>query len=603
MDLTKYNHDFPAVRNAHRPFVLEEQGTLSRHWDALRRRIWTVVAITAAVSVLTLLFVLPRTPMYQGKAKLEIQGLNENFLNLHDVNPNASSSGSGSIADTFMQTQIEVLQSDSLLERVIGKLNLLDTPEFSQPSRISKTLARMGIKSSKKPTVQSILPQVSKNLLIRPTRQTSIIEVTYDSSDPRTAADFTNTLISEYMEQELQFRFKQSQHTREWLGGQLSDSKKQLEKSEREWQTYARDAGLLFTSETNNVAEEKLRQIQAELSKVQADRMAQESLYNMAISNSADSLPAVLDNGPLREYQMRLADLRRQRADLNSTLTPRNSRVLRLDAQIAELEATLVRERGNVVNRIKNEFEAAKERENLLSKAYSRQTQILSAQGSKGIRYNTLKREVESNRSLYEGMLQKVKEAGVASAIQPSSVRVVDPARTPENPYKPKKLLDTGLGVLAGLILSLSFIVVREGTDRTFHLPGRSRSYLNVPELGVVPSHTSQGQAPVSRATRTRSIRSHVSSIYGDVTDDSADLLDLKRTELAALASQSPAMTDSFRAIVTSILFSAGSAPPRHRSQQPKSRRRKDDDGQQSQHRPCQDWPSRFNYRCRLPQT
>ena len=129
-------------------------------------------------------------------------------------------------------------------------------------------------------------------------------------------------------------------------------------------------------------------------------------------------------------------------------------------------------------------------REKLLTADYSAQSKFVSDQSEKAIHYGILKREVETGRQLYDGMLQKVKEYGIASAMQASSVRVVDPAEAPGFPYKPDYPRNAGLGLLAGMFLGVAFVIVRERADRSIQAPGEVSQYMDAPELGIIPSAT-----------------------------------------------------------------------------------------------------------------
>ena len=183
-----------------------------------------------------------------------------------------------------------------------------------------------------------------------------------------------------------------------------------------------------------------------------------------------------------------MTDLRRQQAELAATYTPEHSKVKRVSAQIAEIEAAIDRERGRALERIRNEFQAAARREGLLAADYRRQSAFVSEQGQKAIQYNILKGEVETTRQLYDSLLQKVKEAGVASAIRASNIRLVDPAQPPRRPYRPRHLVNAALGLLLGLFGGVLLVLVGEQIDRSIKQPGDSMLYMNLPELGIIPN-------------------------------------------------------------------------------------------------------------------
>ncbi|MGH9680444.1 MAG: GumC family protein, partial [Candidatus Acidiferrales bacterium] len=315
--------------------VIEEPGPslLLEYLKILRRRKGTLILIVFLGLLASLLLTLPQTPIYQARGSVEIQSLNDNFLNMRNVNPTADG-GSSSAPEADLNTQAKILQSDSLLELVIAKLNLgkrLFPDEGT--SRIAAWRQALGLRvGHQEASREKILAAVTKNLKVSNDADTRLIEIRYDSSDPLLASQFVNTLISEFVEQNLESHWKTSQQTGEWLTRQMEDVKIKLEKSEDDLQSYASASGLLFTSEKDNVADDKLHQLQDDLSKAHADRVAAQSRFELASTSSPDSLPEVLDDPTLKEYQVKLTDLRRQLAEISSTLTPAHPAVKRVQA-------------------------------------------------------------------------------------------------------------------------------------------------------------------------------------------------------------------------------------------------------------------------------
>ena len=211
----------------------------------------------------------------------------------------------------------------------------------------------------------------------------------------------------------------------------------------------------------------------------------------------------MLDDKTLGEYQVRLTDLRRQLAELSSSLTPAHPSVQKVQAQVTTLESALENERANNVQRIRNEYQSARRRENLLSTNYASQASLVSEQAAKVAHYNILKRDVDTNRELYDSLLRNVQEAGMTSALRSSNIRVVDPATPPVRPYKPSFALNMGLGLLAGAFFGMAFVVMRERADQSIKSPGEAALYLDVPELGVIPAADAEG----SRLFATTTIR------------------------------------------------------------------------------------------------
>jgi succinoglycan biosynthesis transport protein ExoP len=450
------------------------------YWHILIRHKITLLYFALAGLLAAILFSLAQTPLYRARTSLEIQDFNDDFLDMKSVDP--TSTGNYLTAQSYFQTQIKMLQSESLIEQVIDKLNL----ENVQPvSRWRRLLGSSN--SSRLPNKDGLILQAKDNLTVRAAGETRLLEVLYDSPDPKLAADFANTLVSEFTEQSQEMRWKSTQRTAEWLTSHLDEMKAKLEHSEAQLQDYARTSGLTITSEKDNVAEIRLKELQEELSKAQAERVAKQSKLEEAKSKPADSLPEMLEDPTLREYRLKLTDLQRQLVELSATLTPAHYKVQRVRAQIAELQSAIEIERRNILGRIGSEYSAALRRERLLSERYAEQEKIVADQSSESIHYNMLKREVDSSRQLYESMLQRVKQAGLAAAMRASNVLVVDRAKPPLLPYRPRLLMNSALGLFSGVFLGVGLILLRERLDGRIRAPGDVQIYLNLPELGVIP--------------------------------------------------------------------------------------------------------------------
>jgi capsular exopolysaccharide synthesis family protein len=529
--------------------VIESAGPgLPEYLQILKSRKGTLLLIISLCVLGSLLYTLPQTPVYEARALIEMQSPNENFLNMRNVSPTADDGGSSASGyDIQIQTQAKILQSDTLLGRVITKLDIEDKlfQEHGSGRQVAwrKTLGLSGNKQL--PTREKVLAEVSRNLKVSIDANTRLLEIRYDSYDPQLASDFVNTLASEYVQMDIESHLKTNQQTGQWLTQQMEDIRMKLEKSDDALQNYAQATGLMFTSEKDNVAEEKLRQFQEELSKAQGDRVVSQSKYELASKATAESLPEVLDDPTLKEYQVKLTDLRRQLAEISSSLTPEHPAVQKVQAQVTTLEQALDHERANVIQRIWNEYESAKRRENLLATNYTTQASQVSEQAAKVAHYNILKNEVDSDRQLYNSMLQNVQQASMSSALSASNVRVVDSAVPPSHPYKPNLPLNSALGLLGGVFFGLAFVVVQVRADRSIQGPGDTTIYLDVPELGAIPSANAAGNRLFAYYQKGKSPENKKSLLSQPV-----------RVELITSSKKPSVIADSFRATLTSILYS-----------------------------------------------
>ncbi len=529
-----------------------ESGGLIEYWRILRRHKGSWIIFAFAGALLGFLLTLPQTPLYQARTSVEIIGLNDNFLNFKQVSPVAQTGATSETAD--IQTQIKILQSESLLDRVSSKLKV-EMPTADASGRVSAWRKVLNLpEPSPGDALEQALKQAAKSLTVRTSGQTRIIEVTIDSVNPQLAARFANTLANEFIEQNLESRWKTTQRTSDWLARQLDDMRIKLERSEDALQAYARQSGLLFTDEKTSVSEEKLRQLQQELSAATGDRIARQSRYEMAQHSSPDALPDVLNDDGLRDVQAKMTDLRRQIAQLSATYTPEYKSLKRAQAELASLEAAFQHDRAAILKRIKNEYDEASRKEKLLASAYQVQTAQVTGEGEKSIQYKILKREADSNRQLYDSMLQQLKESTIASAMRASNVRVVDPAAVPGRPYKPKILNSAALGWLVGIFLGAAFIVMRENADRTIQQPGDSAQYLNLPELGIIPSAKFESKRKLQSEPRVMAAAAGSSCVALAIPGQVGHL---DKVELVTWQRKPSLIAESFRSTLMSILFAA----------------------------------------------
>ena len=525
--------------NSHESPLIDHSGSfgLLDYWRILRRHKPTWALITFVGGLIGIVITLPQTPVYQAHLSLEIVGLNQNFMNMKEASPTSDSTAAADVID--IQTQIKLLQSTHLMDRVVAKLDSSATiappkSRFETFSKLLKLPDSTKLESSK----HAALVAAADSLRVRVAPQTRVLEVTVDSPDPQIASQFANTLASEFKKQTLEDRWQSTQDTSDWLSQQLQGMRIKLEQSDSKLQDYAHSAGILFTGAEGktNVSEEKLSQLQQQLSSATADRIAKQSRYELAQTTPPDALPDVLNDLSLRDVHMKINELKRQIAELSAVYTPDYAKVKRAQADLVQLQESFNQDRATILDRIKNDYQESARRESLLSAAYETQNAEVSGQGEKLIQYNILKRDADSNRQLYDSMLQQLKQSTIASAISASNVRVVDPAIPPIRPYKPDLPHSALIGLLGGLFLGAAFIVMRDRADVTIQQPSQAPMFAHVPELGIIPS--SKADAPSALPLGTNSSRE-------------------PNVELITLDPKPSPVSEAFRSTLVSILFTA----------------------------------------------
>jgi capsular exopolysaccharide synthesis family protein len=504
--------------------------------EFIRRHYRLFLATTLLGLIVAYAITKSQPAVYRAATSIEIQDFNENFLNLKEVSPFSAPPQSSSTND--LQTQVRILESSSLIERVLNQL----PPEKTQPPAGLRAWALRLLGSRTAPVSHDdLIDNAARNLAVRQSPQARIVDVTYDSEDASYAAAFVNRLTQQYIDQSVESRLEISKGTTALLGRQLGDLRKQLEESEKRLTEYAHASGLLAADGEHRPAEDQLRQIQENLSKAQENRIIRQARMETAVQTPVEAVEAPVGS-TLRDYQSKLTDLRRQRADLVAVYTPDFDGVKRLDGQIHALESALRSENAAILQGIQSDYNDSLRREKLLENSYLQQIGRVSAQAESTIQYGILKREVDTNREVYNNMLQRAAEARVASAMRASNARMVDPAKTPRLPYKPNAVLNLLWGGTAGLLFGLLLGTGRERYDRRIKSPGDLGVHLSVPELGVVPKISALSPGPSTALWL---------SPRGAERKDPSDEIALATWNRC----KSP-VADAFRGIVTSIVFS-----------------------------------------------
>jgi len=545
-----------------------ETPDLRAYWRVIRKRRWTILMMFSVLFTVVLIWTLKQKPIYLAHALLEIQRENPDIPNLKELFELET------VSDTYLETQYKVLRSENLARRVINQLRLNKLAEFNPPqgwwtrwghagNKVSapQTFAAESASDEDPDAYQTTLKRFQDLLSVQPLRRSRLVDVSFESQDPNLAARVVNTLSANYIERNLEARWQATEKASEWLSQQLRELKAKLEKSEDELQTYARKNGLLFleTEKGNaeNIVNERLRQLQEELTKAQAALYEKESLYRLVQAGDYGSLPGVFENKLIQDLSVRLAELKREYAQHATTFNAGYPKVKQIQNQIDETEAVLERERQRAAKRITNDYLAAVRRENLVHQAFEEQQKQASHIAERSVQYNILKREVETNKQLYEGLLQRLKEAGVSAGLKSTNIRIVDPAEAPTKPAKPRVLLNLTLAVVLGLGLGVGTAFLQEHLDNTLKTTEDVEHFLDLPALALVPS--------------VESLNGHRGGIYGLLErgkaltvggDSAAAKLATRWHRIDLEGQQHSTLPEAFRSLRTSVLLSTADRPP-----------------------------------------
>jgi len=546
----------------------EQHLDLAACWWAIRKRRWLVLTTFFAVITPVAIWVLWQKPVYRAQTLLEIQKESRDILTAQDLfAPDA-------VSDAYLETQYKIFESNALLEKLIDQLRLDRVPEFVSTSWRSwwRQKTRSKAQSLGAPGTltepdagakQRALALVRDRLDVLPIRRSRLVEISFGSQDPELAARVVNTLASDYIDQANEARLQASRKAYQSLSQQLADVKTKLDESETALQSFVRTNGLVFLEigggNKENLVDERIRQLQDELTKAQAARMEKESIYNLVQRGENVSLPDAFASKPIQDLTVQLADLERQLAQLTTTFTPAYPKAQELQNQINSIQVALSQERKHVAEQITNQYVAALKWEQLARRELEQQEQRAYGNAKQFAEYDRLKREVDTNRNLYDSLLQHLKEAAFSPELKASEIRVVDPAKPPQEPASPKVALNLALAGTLGLLLGVGLSFLTESMDKTFKSPEEMEGFLGSALLASVPCISS----PTGRNFRLPRYHGHpllgparTSELPRTITDFSQPA-----PRSNSETSQQVILREAFSCLGTSVLLSAASHP------------------------------------------
>jgi polysaccharide biosynthesis transport protein len=530
----------------------------------LRKRLSTVLIVFFILFSVVLMATLKQKPVYRAQVLLEIQKENPDIPTIQELYE------LDSVSDAYLRSQYTILGSESLARRVINQLGLDKLREFNaakwwswrrKKSAPEPQVFATGQARADREVYQRVLERFEDRLGINPINRSRLVAIQFDSQDAGLAARVANSLAENYVEQNLEARWTATQKAADWLSHQLSGVKAKLEKSEEELQNYARRNDLVFLESdkepSRNVENEQVQQLQEELTKAEAERYAKEALYRQVEAGEYESLPGVSENKVIQDLTEHLAELKREYARLTTTFNADYPRVKEIQSQIDEIAASIHEQQKSAAERITNDYEAAVRRENLVREALREEQKQMNQVAARAVQYNILKREVDTNKQLYEGLLQRLKEASVSASLRASNIRIVDSAEPPTKPVKPTIPLNLGLAAILGLGLGMCAAFLQERLDDTLKGTEDVERLLGLTTVGLIPAVTqvNGNHLGVSRLLEQTKSLGHRENGNGRKPDAAWHRIDANGTQNAALV-------EAFRSLRTSILLSTADRPP-----------------------------------------
>jgi polysaccharide biosynthesis transport protein len=508
----------------------------------LRKHQWLILSFLLAVVTIVSVATFRMKPVYSASAKIEIDRENTNILPFQG----ADSYDFMMDLDNYIETQSRILTSETLALQTIRNMSLAANPDFSSGGS-SDAIATGTLKNQKLP---GEIGAFLGSLTVRRIPNTRLMEVGFESTDPQMAARVLNAHLENFIEQNYKSRYEATADASKWLQSELDELSVKVRRSEDARIEYERNNQIWSVDDKNdrsNVTTQRLADLNKELTDAQSDSLKRQALYEFAKAGDLDAVPQVRDNGVLQEMQRRNAELSVQYTDAVNQYGPNFPKVQRMQAQMKDLDTQMMRERKGIVSQLESEYREAKQHEDLLSRALDEQKAEVNLMSEKMIQYNILKREAEANKTLYDSLQTKLKEAQISSGLKSSNIRIVDPAMVPSTPSRPAKTRNIALAFLVGLVGGIGLALLREYLDNTVKTPDDIETLARLPSLAVVPAFFGEGAGSPKR-----------SGLFKNAPTNGHE----KRIELVAQHLPKSQMSEAFRALRTALLLSQPDRPP-----------------------------------------
>ena len=472
------------------PHLAQEHSPILHYWRILQKRKWVMLATFAIVFTISAIATLSATRLYQATSKVAIFPEVPNVLGFKD----AENSSPDFDYEATLETQVAILRSDALAIKVIDTMRLYQDPRFTTVKQNLPDPATLPDSSMQPDPTQAagLLGAFHGGLKIQLVPNTRLIQVSYTHSDPRFATEITNTLVKTFIEENFRTKYDSASQTSDWLSRELADLQLKVQTSEEKLVRYQKDHGILGVDEKENTVTEKLGELNKELTEAETDRIEKEADYKLAVNGDPDSFTKDTPDGRntgglLDKLREKEADLETQYAMATTEFGSGYPKVTELSNQLKQVRAAIEAEKKKMQEKMRDEYLAAAQRENLLESAFNQQKQEANKLNESAIAYTVLRRDAETNRQLYQDLLQRLKEAGVSAGLRSSNIRVVDIARIPTQPISPNVNRSLVLGFLLSLSLAIGLALVLESFDNTVRSVDELTSVSTLPALGTIP--------------------------------------------------------------------------------------------------------------------
>jgi len=501
----------------------EEEIHLRDYLRVIFKRRWLIATVLLIVVVTVTIESFRMTPIFRATAQVMIESDNPKVIDIEEVlRVNKTD------AD-YYQTQYGILKSKALALKVIKSLTLKENAEFAgskngfSPGAIfrgmigwlkhlfSSAEAKTDPRQEEEKENNSLIKSYLGRLSIDPIRQSRLVNVSFEAENPQMAARIANSHAQLFIESNIERKFSASQQAVGWLNQRIKEEEKKLQHNEESLQAYREKQGLVDIDfgERQGIILQSLNDLNAALTKAQTEKIEKTQLYSELQKLSGrpelvESLSAIVQNSLIQGLKANYIALSGEYAKLSQKYGPEHPTMVRLSSEMQGVRGKIAQEVRKIAQSIETESRLASDKEKAILAAMETKKKEALALNQKQIKYDVLKREADTTRALFESLLKRAKEATITDGLNITNIAVVDPARVPERPVKPKKVQNILLALIVGFTLGIGLAFFLEYLDNTIKTPDEVEHYLKIPLLGVVGSFYTNSTGPKKKEIITQ---------------------------------------------------------------------------------------------------
>lgn len=491
-------------------FTQEEVIDIRQYFNVLLNYKWRILLFSIMVTAITLLFVLSMRSEYTARATILIESTQAKAVSIEEVY------GLDTKSQEYYLTQIEILKSDTIAQEVIQRLGLATDPEFdptqkeNQSSGLTNQLLEWMpfLKAFKQQEVvpdaeqeayrnsRLILYKFKNGMNISPIRKTQLVNIYYTAGNPKLAADIANEIARVYMDSHLDAKLEVELKANTWLNNRMGELREKMRESETQLQAFLQAEGLVDVQGVEGLATQELEELTSQMNKARDRRVAAETLYLVANSyskNDSDltalsSIPEISNHPTIRDLKVAEVDAERKVSEFSKRYGPKHPKLKSAAAQLEAVRKNLRSELKQLLNGINNELQAAKQAERSLQTEFNQRKSEFQTLTVKNAKYSELKREVQTNRELFDLFLARQKETSASGDFNTTIARFTDQATAPLTPSKPNKKLIVLLAFVASFGFACVVAFIADAMSDTFADIKQVEKQLALSLLGVVPA-------------------------------------------------------------------------------------------------------------------